>query len=218
VSLLLAYAALDAVNVGLLFAAMDVSTVAIAVLTHYLAPVFVALAAPLLERNRVSGAIPAALVAMAGLIAVLQPWDPARLTGSATTGALLGMGSAVAYAASIFVIRRLAPLIGSATTVSAHSALSALLLLPLAGEALVHLDVSAWGRLALGGAIAGAGASWLFLQGMTKIGPSRAAVLAYVEPLVAISIGALIWHEPLGVSAVLGAALIAGAGLWIVQH
>ena len=62
---------LDAANVLTFFAAMQTTTIAVAVLTHYLAPVLVALAAPRIDDHRVRGAVPASAVAVAGLALVL---------------------------------------------------------------------------------------------------------------------------------------------------
>src|SRR5262249_13729282 len=73
-ALLVANAAFDALNVITFFAAIERTTVAIAVLTHYLAPILVALVAPRIDRVVTPGAGPAALVALVGLAIVLEPW------------------------------------------------------------------------------------------------------------------------------------------------
>jgi len=64
----------DLTNVLAYFAALSHTTVAIAVLTHYLAPVLIALAAPRIEGTRTPGTGPAAMVALAGLVIILEPW------------------------------------------------------------------------------------------------------------------------------------------------
>jgi len=64
----------DAANVLTFFAAMQETTVAVAVLTHYLAPVLVAVLAPYVDREHVRGAIPGAIIACVGLALVLEPW------------------------------------------------------------------------------------------------------------------------------------------------
>ena len=74
VLLLIAFGVSDAINVGTFFAAMSVTTVAIAVLTHYAAPVIVALLAPRIDGVHVPHAKLAALLALVGLTIVLQPW------------------------------------------------------------------------------------------------------------------------------------------------
>src|SRR5678815_2603652 len=93
--------ACDAVNVLAFFGAMTTTTVAIAVLTHYAAPILIALAAPRVEGTRTRGALPAALVALGGLVIVLEPWRSG--SDGALLGAALGLTSAVAYMGNVFV-------------------------------------------------------------------------------------------------------------------
>src|SRR6185369_7241560 len=99
---------------------------------HYLAPVFVAVAAPFVDKRRVRGALPAALLALGGLVLVLAPWEPGHLGGDLLAGAALGATSAVAYAVNVFVVARLAPAVGSGRAIAWHAVLALPLLLPLA--------------------------------------------------------------------------------------
>ena len=77
--LIVANTLFDAVNVLTFFAAMTVTTVGVAVLTHYLAPLLVAVAAPWVDRERVRGSLIAALVATLGLALVLRPWQVPKI-------------------------------------------------------------------------------------------------------------------------------------------
>src|SRR5205814_2189225 len=124
----------DAANVMTFFAAMRYTTVAVAVLTHYITPILVALAAPRIDGVSARGTRPAAAIAVAGLVIVLEPWHaPAE---GAIAGALLGLTSAVFYAANVFVVRRLAVRISTARAVSYHSLLGAAVMLPFAATGL----------------------------------------------------------------------------------
>ena len=97
----------DALNVVLFFAAYQRTTVAIAVLTHYLTPIFVALLAPVVLKERAGPRTFAAVgVAFLGLVLLLQPWA-AAVGKSALVGAALGAGSAVFYASNVLVNKRL---------------------------------------------------------------------------------------------------------------
>lgn len=211
--LLAANAVLDAVNLLTFFAAMERTTVAIAVLTHYLTPVLVALAAPWIDRQRVPGAVPAALVAVGGLALVLEPWHG----GGAPLGAILGATSAVAYAGNVFVVRRLGTAIGPARTIAYHSLGSAVLMVPFAIVAGGAPTVAGVAWLALGaiglGAIAGAGFVW----GLRVVGSATAAMLTYLEPLVAVAIGAVVWDEPLGRFALVGGILLLASGGYVAR-
>jgi DME family drug/metabolite transporter len=213
VGLLLANAALDAANVLTFFAAMQTTTVAVAVLTHYLAPVLVALAAPWIDRQRVPGAIAASAVAVVGLTLVLEPWARA----AAPLGALLGLASAFAYAGNVFVVRRLSVRIGAARAISYHAFLAAALMAPFALVAGGAPTVGGVAWLTLGAILTGALAGAAFVWGLGVIGSARAAVLTYFEPLVAVAVGALVWREPLGQFAAIGAALVIASGVYVAR-
>jgi len=204
----------DAVNVIAFFEAMTRTTVAVAVLTHYLAPIFVAVAAPWIDRQQVPGARVAAVVATAGLALVLEPW---RGVDGVWVGAAFGALSAVAYAANVFVVARLVPRIGAARTVSYHALLGAALLAPLAWPHLGGISPGDVGLITAGSLTIGAVSGVAFCAGLAIIGSARAAVLTFCEPLVAVLVGWLVWHEPLGPLAILGAALIVGAGAHVAR-
>jgi drug/metabolite transporter (DMT)-like permease len=210
-ALLAANAALDAVNVLAFFEALGRTTVAVATMTHYLAPVLIAVAAPWIERERVPGAPGWALVATGGLVLVLEPW---RAHGPIAVGAALGATSAVCYAGTVFVVRRLAPRIGAERSVAYHALLAAALLAPIGALRAPALHVTAIdaARLGAGALLLGAVAGALFVRGLARIGSARAAVLTFAEPVVAVAVGRLVWGEELGLSAVVGAAMIVAAG------
>lgn len=214
VCLILANTAFDVLNILTFFAAIDVTTVAIAVLSHYVAPILIALAAPRIDKVPSKGVVPAALVALAGLVIILEPWaTPAK---GAALGAALGVISAVCYAGNMFVVRRLAIEVGPTKAMSYHSLIGAAILAPL----LFTHDVSSIapedvGLLVAGAATIGAGSGVIFAIGVARIGSERAAVLTFAEPLVAVCVGVLAWSEPLRPLAAIGGALVLGAGIHV---
>jgi drug/metabolite transporter (DMT)-like permease len=85
IALLFGNAAFDSLNVLTFFASINYTTVAIAVITHYVAPIMIAVAAPYIEKQAISARTwPAAIVALAGLVIVLEPWK------APTEGAAIG--------------------------------------------------------------------------------------------------------------------------------
>ena len=210
-ALLLANAACDAVNVLAFFGALAVTTVGVAVLTHYLAPLLVALLAPLVDRERIRGARISALAALVGLTLVLQPW--AAPAAGAWAGAALGAVSAVAYAGNVFIVRRLGLAVGPARAVSFHSLLAALMLAPFADlHALEAAPARALGLVALGGVLPGALGGWLYVSGLRRIGATLGAMLSFLEPIVAVAVGWLAWGERLGPLAIVGAVVVVASG------
>ncbi|HEY0251941.1 MAG TPA: hypothetical protein VGC41_10460, partial [Kofleriaceae bacterium] len=136
----IAFAITDLVNCILFFEAMNHATVAIAVLTHYAAPILIALAAPYVDGVQTRGARPAAVVAMLGIAIVLEPWH-APAEGSAL-GALLGFGSATMYAANVFCARRLGLLVGPTRAIAYHGLVGAVLAAPFAVSGLAAVTIS----------------------------------------------------------------------------
>jgi drug/metabolite transporter (DMT)-like permease len=206
----------DAVNVITFFAALQYTTVAIAVLTHYLAPIFIALAAPRVEGTHTRGARAAAAIALAGLVIVLEPWRDAA--DGVLIGAVLGAVSAVAYMCNVFVVRRLAERIGPARVMSYHSALAAVVMLPFAVSGLATVSWTDFALLAAGSTTVGALSGVVFIAGLGRIGAARSAVLTFAEPLVAVSVGALVWDEPMRPLAAVGGALILAAGIGVARQ
>jgi drug/metabolite transporter (DMT)-like permease len=213
--LLLGNAAFDALNVVTYFAALARTTVAIAVLTHYFAPILIAMAAPRVDGMTIRGARPAAVVALAGLVIVLEPWE-STATG-AITGALLGLASAGFYMGNVFVVRRLADRIGPVRAMAYHALIATAAMAPFGLRGYAGVTTGDLGYLVTGGASIGAVSGVLFIIGLRRIGAARAAVLTFAEPLVAVVLGAVVYGEPLHPIAAAGGAAILGAGVWVAR-
>ena len=208
----------DALNIALFFAAYQRTSVAVAVLTHYLTPIFVALAAPRVLGERANPRTLAAVsIAFLGLGALLQPWDTAWSHGT-MIGALLGAGSAVFYASNVLVNKRLAPAFSASEMMFFHGLVATPLLfafVPLSEYGLVSRSAL---FTVLGGAIGpGTIAGLLFTWGLRRIDASQASVLTLLEPLVAVALGVAVLGQSVSFLALLGSALIlVGAAFVIV--
>lgn len=217
------YALLDALNVVTFFSAMSTTTVAIAVLTHSVAPLLVALASERVDGVKVPRASSSALLGLAGLVVILEPWR--ELGGLGTrdlAGAALGLVSAFAYAGNVFFGRRASEAVGPATTLGLHAWLAALLIAPFALHDLSTLDLvvppwEALGWLAIAGLGPGLVAGIAFLRATSLIGSARATILAFFEPVVACAVGVIMFDEPLSVATVLGALAVVIAGVRVTQ-
>ena len=207
----------DALNVVLFFAAYQRTTVAIAVLTHYLTPIFVALAAPVLLRERARARTFVAVgVAFAGLVLLLEPWR-AGLGRNDVLGAALGAGSAVFYASNVVVNKRLSRAFSGSELMFFHGLVATPLLFALvpvreyslvAPHALGIALVGAFGPGALGGL--------LFVWGLRRVAASHASVLTLFEPFVAVVIAAALMGEAVGLVSLLGGAFILAGAVIVV--
>ena len=182
----------DALNVVLFFAAYQATSVAIAVLTHYLTPIFVALAAPLVLRERMSARTCGAVAAsFAGLVLMLAPVER-RARRGALVGAPCGAGSAVFYASNVVVNKRLVAAF-SASEMMFSTASSRPRSWPRSSRSARGRRAAAPSRSwSLGGLGPGALAGLLFMWGLRRMPASHASTLTLLEPLVAVVLAALV--------------------------
>lgn len=207
----------DALNVVLFFAAYQRTTVAIAVLTHYLTPIFVALAAPFVlgekARLRTFGAV---AVAFFGLVLLLEPWR-VGLGRNDVVGAALGAGSAVFYASNVLVNKRLVAAFSGSEMMFFHGVVATPLLfalVPASEYALV--SPHALGIVMLGALGPGALGGLLFVWGLRRVAAAHASVLTLLEPFVAVLLAAALMGERLGIVACCGGTLILAGAILVV--
>lgn len=206
----------DAINAVLYFAAVQRGPVAVAVLTHYLAPILVALAGPRLLKERPSArALMAAAISLGGLGLVLG-WPDERFP---LMTALLGGGSAAFYAATV-LLGKLAGRAYSPIQVTAlHAPISAVVLFAMFGTSALPSAFGpslAWS--VAGAAICGLGAATLFFTGLARVRAQSASALTYLEPVTASLVGAVFFGEGLAPVALVGIAAVLGAGLWVAAE
>jgi drug/metabolite transporter (DMT)-like permease len=212
----------DALNASLFFAAMSVTTVAIAVLSHYLAPVFVAAAAPIVLRvPRERRALGLSFLGLCGLALVLEPWrltSGGAVAGRALLGALLGAGSAVFYAANVLITKRIGPRFTAEEQLVYHCVLSVLLLVVAALALGAPLPTMAGAlRVAVASLVVGATAGLLFLYGLRRIHAEHAGMLTFLEPLTAVLVAWIAWGERPGILAAIGGAVVVLSGALAIR-
>lgn len=210
----------DALNFVLFFAAYRTTSVAIAVITHYLTPIFVAIAAPLVLHERATRRTAVAVVvSFAGLLLLLGPWNAERHARDGL-GAAFGAGSAVFYAANVLVNKRLGSAFRPSELVCFHGIVATpLLAVFVPPDAWAAIDPHALAVI-VGGALGpGALAGLLFVWGLRDLPATHVSTLTLLEPLVAVIAGAVAFGEHLASLALAGAALIlAGAAAVVSQR
>jgi len=210
----------DALNVVLFFAAYQRTSVAIAVLTHYLTPILVALAAPrALGEPWHRRTLAAVVVSFSGLVLLLSPWSAERHAGD-LVGAAFGIGSAVCYASNVLLSKRLVPVFSGSEMALYHGFVAVPLLaalVPLNAWSQIGAHGALW--LTAGALVPGASCGLLFVWGLRRVRASHASNLTLLEPLVATVLAAVVLHEPMGALAAFGGALIlVGAAIAVVDR
>lgn len=214
---ILALGLVDTGNALCFFGAMQRTSLAIAVLTHYLAPVFVAIAEPrvfpLLPRRPVWGTV---LLALGGLALLLEPWKSA--SQASMIGALLGTASAVFYAGNVLLSKRLQDRF-SQREIQAWHCVPGMLIVPwfvpsgglMPGSTPLLILISGALLIAvLGG--------WLFLRGLNRVPASHASVLSLAEPVTAVAVGAIAWKEVPGPWGIVGAGVVLASAWRVVRR
>ncbi len=209
----------DAMNVVLFFRAYQTTSVAIAVVTHYLAPLFVALAAPIFlnEKSKLRTYV-TAFAGFCGLVILLHPWTADRKP-SDLLGAAFGAASALFYASNVIVNKRLTPYFSGSELAFFHGLVSVpLLWYFVPAGAWAHTDAHALGWLLLGAIGPGAVAGLLFVWGLRRIQASRASTLTLLEPFVAVLTAAVFLHQEVTVATFIGGAIILASAAFVVSR
>ena len=192
------------------FAALERMDASLLALVLYTFPAMVAVAAIALGRDRASLRTGVALVlAGTGLALVLTGAAAGSLRPAAT---VLGLGAAAVYTVYILtsegIATRVDPL-ALATLVCTGAAVT------LTGAALVTggLDPAAvtapgWLWLASLAVVSTVGAIALFFAGLRRVGPTAAAILSTLEPVVTVALASAVFGETLGPVQLAGGALV----------
>jgi drug/metabolite transporter (DMT)-like permease len=209
----------DALNVLLLFAAYAI-TVGVAVLTHYLTPILVAVASPVFLRERLTPRTALAVgVSFSGLALMLTPSGGTGDMGAVWRSAALGAGSAVFYASNVIVNKVVAEEFSTSETMFWHGVVATPLLaafVPPTSWGLV--DARAALFLAAVSIVPGALAGVLFVWALRRMPAAHASTLTLLEPLVAVLIGARFFGESLGARTVVGGGCILAGALAVMTQ
>jgi DME family drug/metabolite transporter len=202
----------------LFFLTIKLSSVAVAVLTVYTAPVFLALLAPLfLPETRSRVALAALVPAGAGLALVALGAE-----GSAEAGPLailVGLAAALTYAGVVIWTKQLTARLHVATIEVWYFSTAALVLAPfllVSDRVLPRGDEIAW--VLLLGILFTAVSGVLYVWLLRRVRAQAVAILAYLEPVSAALLAWALLGEPLGPAIVLGGALIVTSGVLVVLY
>jgi len=204
----------DAGNALFYFRAVAEGAVAPAVLTHYLAPVLIALAAPRFLGEPRAPSTPLALgLALAGT--ALLVFAAPSAGGAVSPALLLGSASAVFYAIVVLLSKKLAPHFGNAELLVWHLLVAGAVLVAAAWP-LGPPSTLVWP--AVGCLVSTLLPGLIYFAGLRRIAAEKAAILAYLEPLVAVVAGWLAFGETPAPAALAGGLLIVAGGALVVTR
>lgn len=216
VPLLLASGVAMGVNWIFLFQAYKYTTVSLATLSYYFAPVIVTVACPFLFTEKLTGKqIICFLMSTAGLVMITGIGK----IGSNTDfiGILWGLGAAFFYAVVILLNKFIKGVEGIHRTFLQF--LSAIVILipyvaVTGGVTLGQLHTVGWINLLIVGLLHTGITYCLYFSALKELPGQKAAILSYIDPLVAVVISVTVLGESMTVWQSVGGLLILGFTLW----
>lgn len=205
------------INWILLFEAYKYTTVSLATLSYYFAPVIVTCVCPALFREKLTGKqIVCFVMSTLGIVMITGIGDIAVGEGN-IRGILLGLGAAVFYAAVVLINKFIKKVEGIHRTFLQFLA-AIVILLPYvvltSGVTLGDLDNIGWINLLIVGLFHTGLTYCMYFSSLKELPGQKAAILSYIDPLVAVLISVTVLGEKMSLWQVAGGILILGFTMW----
>lgn len=202
----------------LLFQAYHETTVAVATLCYYLAPIFVMLLSPIVlkEALTLQKAL-CILVALGGMVLVSGVLDAGFAGSGEFLGVLCGLGAAILYSYTILVNKKRLFDVPAFDKTIVQLGVASLAMFP-------YVLLTEWGTpiswtplalvlLVVVGIIHTGCAYALYFGAIEKIPAQTTALFSYIDPISAIFLSAVFLQERLTLSGIVGAVLVLGSTL-----
>ena len=205
-----------AVNWILLFEAYKYTTVSVATLSYYFAPVIVTAVCPFLFREKLTKKqVVCFVMSTLGLVLITGIGELAG--GKDLVGIGFGLGAAVFYATVILLNKFIKNVEGIHRTFLQFLA-AILVLIPYVwltgGMTLAGLNTVGWVNLLIVGLVHTGVTYCLYFSSLKELPGQKAAILSYIDPLVAVLISVTVLGESMTVTQAVGGMLILGFTLW----
>ena len=195
----------------LLFEAYNYTSVSVATLSYYFAPVLVTVVSPVLFKEKMG--------VKQWICSVMATFGIVLITGidfgggsSHLMGVAFGLGAAVLYASVILLNKYLHGVSGIHRTLLQFLAAIVVLVPYVLLTQRTQGPVGTRGivLMLVVGLVHTGVAYCMYFSSMKEIPSQKVAILSYIDPLVAILLSALLLKEPMGVWQIVGGALILG--------
>lgn len=214
--LLLASGVAIGINWILLFEAYKYTTVSVATLSYYFAPVIVTLVCPILFKEKLTKKqFICFFMSTVGLVLITGLGEVGG--GKDFIGILFGLGAAAFYATVILLNKFIRNVEGIHRTLLQFIAAVVILVpyvLLTGGVTLGGLNGFGWANLLIVGLIHTGVTYCMYFSSLKELPGQKAAILSYIDPLVAVLISVTILGESMTLWQVIGGMLILGFTLW----
>ena len=216
VPLLLASGVAMGINWILLFEAYKYTTVSVATLSYYFAPVIVTVVCPILFREKLGlRQILCFAMSTLGLVMITGIGDMGG--GNDFVGILFGLGAAAFYATVVLVNKFIKNVEGiHRTFLQFLSAIVILIpyVLLTSGVTVGSLNGTGWVNLLIVGLIHTGVTYCMYFSSLKELPGQKAAILSYIDPLVAVLISVTVLGETMSLWQAAGGVLILGFTLY----
>ena len=201
----------------LLFQAYKYTTISVATLSYYFAPVIVTAACPILFKEKLtSKQIVCFVMSTVGIVLITGIGDLSA-GNSNLIGILFGLGAAVLYATVVLINKFIRNVDGIHRTFLQFIAAIIVLIpyvLATSSISLGTLNAVGWVNLLVVGLFHTGVTYCMYFTALKDVPGQKAAILSYIDPLVAVLISVTLLHEPMTVWQVAGGLMILGFTLW----
>jgi len=201
----------------LLFEAYKYTTVSVATLSYYFAPVIVTVLCPLLFREKMGAKQWICFVMSTLGIVLITGIGDLNAGSSHLKGIAFGLGAAAFYATVILLNKFIKGVAGIQRTFLQFLAAIAVLVpyvLCTGGVELSVLDGMGWICLLIVGLFHTGVTYCLYFSALKDLPGQEAAILSYIDPLVAVVLSVFLLGETMTVPQLIGGGLILGFTLW----
>lgn len=217
IPLLLASGIAMGINWILLFQAYRYTTISAATLSYYFAPVIVTIVCPFLFHEKLTGKqILCFCMSTVGLVLIIGIGNIGE-NKTDLLGILFGLGAAAFYAAVILLNKFIKNVEGIHRTLLQFFAAILILIVYVAwtgGPHLENMNGLGWGCLLIVGLIHTGITYCMYFSALKDLAGQEAAILSYIDPLVAVLISVMVLGEKMTVLQALGGVFILGFTLW----
>lgn len=201
----------------LLFEAYKYTTVSVATLSYYFAPVIVTIACPILFKEKMSfKQWLCFIMSTVGIVLITGIGDLSQ-GSSHIKGILFGLGAASLYATVVILNKFIKNVDGiHRTFLQFLSAIVVLVpyVLLTDGVNINKLDSKGWIFLLAVGLIHTGVTYCLYFSSLKELPGQKSAILSYIDPLVAVLVSVVVLKETITVMQLIGGLLILGFTLW----
>lgn len=205
------------INWVLLFEAYKYTTVSVATLSYYFAPVLVMIICPLIFKEKMG--IKQIICFIMTSLGIVMITGVGNITegSSHITGIAFGLGAAVFYA-SVVLINKFIKNVSGIHRTFLQFVSAILVMFPYVmftgGVTLSNMNSTGWVCLATVGVIHTGIAYCMYFSSLKGLSGQKAAILSYIDPLVAVIVSVTVLNEKMTVMQILGGILILGFTLW----